>query len=146
MSDIVRLEENGVPQYIQTVPQAIIGFEKAAKSVTKISPSGALEFGKIWTLTESITEFNDIFVVWSYLGNRGMSMSPTSTNIEFRYSGVNLADAPTSAAFQLSETVAAITNGKTLKMTSSKMVDNAGKITISFADVLIVEVYGVNRK
>lgn len=31
MADIVRLEENGVPQYLQTVPKAIIGLEDLVK-------------------------------------------------------------------------------------------------------------------
>ena len=120
--------------------------ELSAKSITKISPAGSLSLGSTWTLTEPVTKFSDIFVVWDFLGNRGMTMVPSSDTIETRYSGINLSDSSTSAGWQLSETIAAITSAKNIKITTSKTVDQAGKIVNDYDGVSIVEIYGVNRK
>lgn len=141
MADIVRLEENGVAQYIETHVDAIRGRESLD---AKFLFSGSAAFNETINLSDTTDNYRTLFFTFSLSGNRNTLVSGNETN-SVRWAGVNLTNDTTSTWVAVGEIEVTRVNNKQYKVTFAKMVKDFKEV-VSGAEadeISLISIVGV---
>lgn len=142
MADIVRLEENGVAQYVETHVDAIKGRELLD---AKYLFSGTASFNDTINLADTTDNYRTLLMTFSLSGNRGTLATGNETS-SVRWGGVNLTNDTTSTWVGVGEIEVTRVNNKQYKVTFTKIVKDFKEAIANSAtgsEISLISIVGV---
>lgn len=141
MADIIRLEENGVTQYLETHVNAIVGRDLLD---AKYLFSGNAVFNESINLSDSTDGYRTLLLTFSFSGNRGtLAIGNGTSNV--RWGGINLTNDTTSTWTGLSEIEVTRISDKQYKVTFAKIVKDFKEVLAGPAanEISLISIVGI---